>query len=36
MSYVVAFLYSVARGGEEAFEREYGPAGGWAAFFAVG
>ena len=34
MSYVVAFLYSVARGGEQAFEREYGPAGGWAAFFA--
>jgi heme-degrading monooxygenase HmoA len=34
LSCVAAFLYSVPAGGEEAFEREYGPAGGWAEFFA--
>jgi heme-degrading monooxygenase HmoA len=34
VSYVVAFRYSVAEGGEEAFERAYGPEGQWAGFFA--
>jgi heme-degrading monooxygenase HmoA len=34
VSFVVAFLYSVAEGGEEAFERAYGPDGEWARFFA--
>jgi heme-degrading monooxygenase HmoA len=33
VTYVVAFLYAVTEGGEEAFERAYGPEGEWAAFF---
>jgi heme-degrading monooxygenase HmoA len=34
VSFAVAFLYSVAEGGQEAFERAYGPDGEWARFFA--
>ena len=34
MSFVLAFAYRVAGGGEAEFERVYGPRGEWAALFA--